>query len=110
MKDLLLRSRVIVLAHLSVIVLLLAAGAVSPGFLTGSSLRSMLVLATFIGIASLGQTFVVIGGGIDLSIPWVLTTAASPQASENAATRTPSIRESSERANLSTSMAMSMRC
>lgn len=76
MKDLLLRSRVIVLAHLSVIVLLLAAGAVSPGFLTGSSLRSMLVLATFIGIASLGQTFVVIGGGIDLSIPWVLTASA----------------------------------
>ena len=25
-----------------------------------------------IGIVALGQTFVIIGGGIDLSVPWVL--------------------------------------
>jgi ribose transport system permease protein len=34
------------------------------------------VLAAFIGIVALGQTFVIIGGGIDLSVPWVLNSAA----------------------------------
>ena len=33
-------------------------------------------LAAFVGIVALGQTFVIIGGGIDLSIPWVLNSAA----------------------------------
>ncbi len=36
----------------------------------------MSVLAAFIGIVALGQTFVIIGGGIDLSVPWVLNCAA----------------------------------
>ena len=48
----------------------------SPGFLAGSHLRTISVLAAFIGIVSLGQTFVIIGGGIDLSVPWVLNCAA----------------------------------
>ncbi len=34
------------------------------------------MLAAFIGIVALGQTFVIIGGGIDLSVPWVLNAAA----------------------------------
>ena len=35
-----------------------------------------MVLAAFVGIVALGQTFVIIGGGIDLSVPWVLNSAA----------------------------------
>ena len=34
------------------------------------------MLAAFIGIVAIGQTFVIIGGGIDLSVPWVLNCAA----------------------------------
>jgi ribose transport system permease protein len=34
------------------------------------------ILAAFVGIVALGQTFVIIGGGIDLSVPWVLNSAA----------------------------------
>ena len=34
------------------------------------------MLAAFVGIVALGQTFVIIGGGIDLSVPWVLNSAA----------------------------------
>jgi ribose transport system permease protein len=34
------------------------------------------VLAAFVGIVGVGQTFVIIGGGIDLSLPWVLNCAA----------------------------------
>lgn len=36
------------------------------------SIRSMLVLATLLAVASVGQTIVVILGGIDLSIPFVI--------------------------------------
>jgi ribose transport system permease protein len=70
------RHRAILLAYLGMIVLLLLTSLVSPGFLAGSHLRTLAVLAAFIGIVALGQTFVIIGGGIDLSVPWVLNCAA----------------------------------
>jgi ribose transport system permease protein len=70
------RHRAILLAYLGMIVLLLLTSLVSPGFLSGSHLRTLSVLAAFIGIVALGQTFVIIGGGIDLSVPWILNCAA----------------------------------
>jgi ribose transport system permease protein len=39
------------------------------GFGSSNSIRSMLVLASFLGIAAAGQTFAVLVAGIDLSIP-----------------------------------------
>lgn len=70
------RHRAILLAYAATLVLLLVTGAISPGFFAGSHLRSVALLATFIGIVAMGQTLVVIGGGIDLSVPWVLNGAA----------------------------------
>jgi ribose transport system permease protein len=70
------RHRAILLAYLGMIVLLLLTSVAAPGFLAISHLRSMAVLAAFTGIVALGQTFVIIGGGIDLSVPWVLNCAA----------------------------------
>lgn len=70
------RHRAILLAYLGVVVLLLVTSFFSEGFLAGGHLRTMAVLAAFTGIVALGQTFVIIGGGIDLSVPWVLTSAA----------------------------------
>lgn len=70
------RNRLILFAYLGAIVLLAVTALFSPGFLSASNLRSTAVLAAFVGIAALGQTFVVIGAGIDLSIPWVLNSAA----------------------------------
>ncbi|MBN9010105.1 MAG: ABC transporter permease [Rhizobiales bacterium] len=70
------RHRAILLAYLGMIVLLALTSFFSPGFLAGSHLRTLTVLAAFIGIVALGQTFVIIGGGIDLSLPWVLNCAA----------------------------------
>ncbi|MDO8358498.1 MAG: ABC transporter permease, partial [Devosia sp.] len=70
------RNRLILLAYLGMLVLLAVTALFSPGFLSESNLRSTLVLAAFVGIVALGQTFVIIGGGIDLSIPWVLNSAA----------------------------------
>jgi len=68
--------RGILVAYLATITLLLFTSLVSTGFLAGAHLRSMALLAAFIGIVALGQTFVIIGGGIDLSVPWVLNGAA----------------------------------
>jgi ribose transport system permease protein len=42
------------------------------GYSSAFSIRSMLVLATLVAIASLGQTLVVLLGGIDLSIPFII--------------------------------------
>lgn len=70
------RNRLILLAYLGMVALLLLTAFFSPGFLSESNLRSTLVLAAFVGIVALGQTLVIIGGGIDLSIPWVLNSAA----------------------------------
>jgi len=70
------RNRLILLAWAAVAVLLLVTALFSPGFLAPANLSSTLVLAAFIGIVAFGQTFVIIGGGIDLSIPWVLNSAA----------------------------------
>ena len=76
MSQFLSRNRLIVLAYVAMVALLLITALFSPGFLSESNLRSTVVLAAFVGIVGLGQTFVIIGGGIDLSLPWVLNCAA----------------------------------
>jgi ribose transport system permease protein len=76
MRTALQRHQPILLAYLGMIVLLLLTSLFSPGFLSPTHMRSIAVLAAFIGIVALGQTFVIIGGGIDLSVPWVLNGAA----------------------------------
>ncbi|RUU50656.1 ABC transporter permease, partial [Mesorhizobium sp. M2C.T.Ca.TU.002.02.1.1] len=76
MSAFLARNRLIVLAYAGMVVLLLVTAMFSPGFLSVSNMRSTVVLAAFVGIVALGQTFVIIGGGIDLSVPWVLNSAA----------------------------------
>ncbi len=43
-----------------------------PGYGSEFSLRAMLVLASLLAIASIGQTLVVVIGGIDLSIPFII--------------------------------------
>jgi ribose transport system permease protein len=48
----------------------------SPGFANPAHVATLLTLAAFTGIVAMGQTVVVIGGGIDLSVPWILNSAA----------------------------------
>jgi ribose transport system permease protein len=76
MNAFLARNRLILLAYAGMVALLLVTAIFSPGFLSASNLRSTLILAAFVGIVGIGQTFVIIGAGIDLSIPWVLNSAA----------------------------------
>lgn len=42
------------------------------GFLSTLNMKSMLVFAAFLGLACIGQTLVVLLGGLDLSIPFVI--------------------------------------
>lgn len=70
------RNPTIVLAYVLVVVMVLVVSILRPGFGSLSHLRSLAIEASVIGLVALGQTLVIIGGGIDLSIPWVLNSAA----------------------------------
>lgn len=45
------------------------------GFASGSNIKSMLLFAAFLGLASVGQTLVALLGGLDLSIPFIIGAA-----------------------------------
>ncbi len=64
------------LAYAGALLLFTLTSAYSPGFAAPSHLRSLIVVSAFTGIVAVGQTLVIIGGGIDLSVPWVLNSAA----------------------------------
>jgi ribose transport system permease protein len=70
------RNRAIVFAFVSCAVLFVATSVYSHGFASSSNIRALLTQASLVGLVALGQTMVVIGGGIDLSIPWVLNGSA----------------------------------
>lgn len=53
-------------------VLFLIATIHSSGFASGGNVRQLLVFSAFIGFAALGQTVVVLSGGLDLSVPWLM--------------------------------------
>jgi ribose transport system permease protein len=42
------------------------------GFLSGANIKAVLLFASFLGIACVGQTLVALMGGLDLSIPFVI--------------------------------------
>lgn len=60
------------LRNLGLVLVLLLLGvigaATSANFLTGDNMRNILVSSSVIGVVTVGMTFVIIGGGIDLSV------------------------------------------
>jgi ribose transport system permease protein len=64
------------LAYVAVIVLFILGGIYRPGFVRLDNIGQLLLLASFVGIVAAGQTFVILIGGIDLSVPWVLNAMA----------------------------------
>jgi len=66
----------ILLSYLGLLVLFGLISVSSPGFADPNHVTTLLIVAAFTGIAALGQTVVIIGGGIDLSVPWTLNCAA----------------------------------
>src|SRR5690348_10763764 len=64
------------LAYVAIVVLFLIGGLYRPGFIYPNNIGQLLLLASFVGIVAAGQTFVILIGGIDLSVPWVLNAMA----------------------------------
>jgi len=61
---------------LTVLVGLFVVGSLKvDGFISVENIKSMLVFASFLGLACVGQTFVALLGGLDLSIPFVIGSA-----------------------------------
>jgi ribose transport system permease protein len=68
--------RRILYAFIAGVVLFAIGQAVRPGFASFDGIRAILVVASFVGLVAAGQTFVILIGGIDLSVPWVLNAGA----------------------------------
>ncbi|MET4783236.1 ABC transporter permease [Glaciihabitans sp. UYNi722] len=65
-----------ILISVVLLILIYVVGVVGiPGFGGEQTFKAVLLLASFLGIAAAGQTLVVILGGIDLSIPFVVGAA-----------------------------------
>ena len=71
MKTSLTSNRALI-AFLGVALVFVLGTLIIPGFGSVFSVRAMLILASLLAIAALGQTLVMILGGIDLSIPFVI--------------------------------------
>ena len=70
-------SRRFPIVQLAVLAVVFLWGAIQlDGFASPSSLRAMSVIAALLALASLGQTFVIIIGGLDLAVPGYITVGA----------------------------------
>ncbi|MGH7153059.1 MAG: ABC transporter permease, partial [Acetobacteraceae bacterium] len=69
-------QRRVLYAACAAVLLFVAGELVRPGFASGQGIQAILVVASFVGFTAAGQMFVVLVGGIDLSVPWVLNAAA----------------------------------
>lgn len=68
--------RKILYSFLAAIGLFVLGDILKPGFASSSGIQQILQVSSFVGIVGAGQTFVILVGGIDLSVPWVLNAAA----------------------------------
>jgi len=71
------RQRSVLIAYGAAAALFAVTSLFNPGFAGPVHLRFLLLTASFLGIVALGQTFVILAGGIDLSVPWAITASAT---------------------------------
>lgn len=69
------RNRSILVGCIALLGLMGAGALLVESFLSGANLKSMLLLAAFLGLASLGQTLCAMLGALDLSIPFMIGAA-----------------------------------
>ncbi|MGH7056448.1 MAG: ABC transporter permease [Acetobacteraceae bacterium] len=69
-------ARQVLLSYLILLAVYAGCVGVNREFLSWTTMRLQLVQATFIGIIAIGQTFAVLIGQIDLSVPWTITLSA----------------------------------
>jgi ribose transport system permease protein len=66
----------IIITYLISLFLLVVVSILRPGYARANNLNMLAVTAAVLGITSLGQTFVILTGGMDLSIPWMFSISA----------------------------------
>ncbi len=62
--------------HIFLVLLIAVSGIVSPAFLSANNISNMLLQAAPLGIVVIGQSFVIILRGLDLSVASIMATAA----------------------------------
>lgn len=67
------RQRSIALAYVLLLLLVLVGRVIASGFLAVDHIDELIDTGALIGFVALGQGFVILAGGVDLSIPWVVT-------------------------------------
>jgi ribose transport system permease protein len=70
------RNRPVLFAYVLLIVLGAVGEIVASGFLRINHVDELIISGAFIALVGVGQTFVILTGGVDLSIPWVLNSSA----------------------------------
>jgi ribose transport system permease protein len=68
--------RRILYAFGAAVLLFIVGEILKPGFASWNGIQAILEIASFVGFVAAGQAFVILIGGIDLSVPWVLNGAA----------------------------------
>lgn len=75
-KAIIKKNQGVVFCYLIALVLFAGFSVYMPGFARFSHIRTVFLESALIGIVALGQTLVVITGGIDLSVAWMMTIGA----------------------------------
>ncbi|EEG74762.1 ABC transporter permease [[Clostridium] hylemonae] len=70
------RHQTLIISYLTALVLFAAISVYKPGFASIDHIRVLCSEAAIIGVVAIGQTFVIITGGIDLSVAWMVGIAA----------------------------------
>ncbi len=76
LRPFVIRNRVILASYGLALLLLIGISLFRPGFSSADHLVTLGIDASIIGFVGLGQTLVILTGGIDLSIPYTLNSAA----------------------------------
>ena len=75
-KSMIQRNSSVFFCYLIAIILFIGFSIYMPGFASPSHIRTVFLESALIGIVAIGQTLVVITGGIDLSVAWMATIGA----------------------------------
>ncbi len=70
------RSSMVLKVYLATMALFILSGVMQPHYFSWDHLMQTLVFATFLGIIAMGQTLVILTGGIDLSVAYILNFGA----------------------------------
>jgi ribose transport system permease protein len=66
----------IVVVYVLALLLFIGSSIAVSGFSSASNVKNILLAASILGLVAAGQTLVILGAGIDLSVPWMMTSAA----------------------------------